>query len=261
MKTERFPAGKQIFAEGDEGHEAYRILSGSVEVSIQDSSHKVVLAQLGTGEIFGEMAMIEQRPRSATVRVLEELEVEVITREDFSETLQGGGERLVPYLTTIFERLRVTNERLRTALKDLEDKGSPKVHWQTEANLNEDGPRVVILPDSEETASPSALEGRTIKHFPFIIGRRGEVAGLGLFAENRLLVSDRSPYRVSRNHCRIERDSGSFYVYDDRSRLGTVVNDVLIGGPHPEQRMVLNPGENTLILGRADSQIRFKIIV
>lgn len=120
MKTEKFPAGKLIFSEGETGAEAFRILSGSVEISIQDEGQKLVLATLGRGEIFGEMAMIEHRPRSASARVLDATEVEVIEREDFQKILTQGGESLIPYLSTIFERLRVTNDRLLTALDRLD---------------------------------------------------------------------------------------------------------------------------------------------
>lgn len=261
MRTENFPAGKLIFAEGDVGSEAYRILEGSVEVAIHEGSRKVVLATLAAGEIFGEMAMIEQRPRSASVRALDELRVEVITREDFNQTLEGSGELLVPYLTTIFERLRLTNERLGSALEELEEFGAAKALHIAESKLVREGPTVELIPDSEETASQTVLQARTLTHFPFLIGRRGDVAGLGLFADNQLLIADRVPYRVSRNHCVIEHESGSFHVRDRGSRLGTVVNGIGIGGPHAKKSVQLDSGENTLILGGADSQIRFKIEV
>lgn len=261
MRTQKFTAGKLIFSEGDTGLEAYRIIAGKVEVSIHEEAHKVVLARLGVGEIFGEMAMIEQRPRSATIRALEDLNVEVISREDFDETLQSGGEILIPYLTTIFERLRVTNGRLRTALKDLEERGAKTELYVAESMLAHDGPVVQLLPDSEETNAQSALQARALKHFPFMIGRRGEIAGVGLFAENRLLISDRSPYRVSRSHCQIELKGDKFYVRDNSSRLGTIVNGVSIGGSNRERSAELKPGENALVLGIPNSEIRFKLIV
>lgn len=116
MKTDKIQAFKQIFAVGDHGDKAYRVVEGSVEISIQENGQKLVLALLGAGEIFGEMAMIESRPRSATARALEPTTLEVIARLDFQEVLDEGGEQLVPYLTTIFERLRVTNDRLLVAL-------------------------------------------------------------------------------------------------------------------------------------------------
>lgn len=79
MKTEQFAAGVRIFAQGDYSEEAYRIVDGSVEISINEGRAKVILATLGVGEVFGEMGMIERMPRSATARALDNLTVEVIT--------------------------------------------------------------------------------------------------------------------------------------------------------------------------------------
>jgi CRP-like cAMP-binding protein len=59
MKTDKIQAFKQIFAAVDHGDEAYRVVEGSVEISILEDGQKLVLALLGAGEIFGEMAMIE----------------------------------------------------------------------------------------------------------------------------------------------------------------------------------------------------------
>lgn len=54
MKTEQFAAGVRIFAQGDYSEEAYRIVDGSVEISINEGRAKVILATLGVGEVFGE---------------------------------------------------------------------------------------------------------------------------------------------------------------------------------------------------------------
>ena len=80
MKTDKFQASKLIFAEGDHGEQAYRVIEGSVEISIQRDGQKLILAILGADETFGEMAMIESRPRSATARALEPTIIEVIER-------------------------------------------------------------------------------------------------------------------------------------------------------------------------------------
>ena len=58
MKMDKFQALKLIFAEGDNGDQAYRVIEGSVEISIQRDRQKLILAILGAGETFGEMAMI-----------------------------------------------------------------------------------------------------------------------------------------------------------------------------------------------------------
>lgn len=121
MKTDKFQALKLIFAEGDHGEHAYRVIEGSVEISIQRDGQKLILAILGADETFGEMAMIESRPRSATARALKPTIIEVIDRQDFQQILDEGGEQLVPYLTMIFDRLRVTNDRLLIALDKLNE--------------------------------------------------------------------------------------------------------------------------------------------
>ena len=90
MKIDKFQALKLIFAEGDHGEEAYRVIEGSVEISLQRDRQKLILAILGTGEAFGEMAMIESRPRSATARALEPTTIEVIERQDFQKFWMKG---------------------------------------------------------------------------------------------------------------------------------------------------------------------------
>ncbi len=262
MRTEKFPQGKLIFAEGGVGAEAYRVISGRVEISIQDEGQKLVLATLGENEIFGEMAMIENRPRSASARVLESTEVEVIEREDFQNILSQGGEQLMPYLTTIFDRLRVTNDRLLGALDkldQLEPVKNPRSREVFEDLKNTIS--VEVEPDSDEMSQQTALQARVIQRYPFQFGRRGEFAGADAHTQNQLLVADRSPYRVSRKHCILDASSDGVFIEDRSSKLGTVVNGVRIGGGSLERRVRLNTGLNFLILGGLDSQVRFRLKV
>ena len=264
MKTEKFEAGVRIFAQGDYSEEAYRIVDGRVEISMNEGRAKVILATLGKGEIFGEMGMIERLPRSATSRALDNLTVEVITEEAFNESLVNGGDILVPYLTTIFERLRVTNERLRTAHEQLDTLRSPAFP----GNVKSRGPVVVnagnlvIEPDSDETRRQSALKKQTLTSFPFIIGRRADLAAcVDVFSKIRLLIGDRIPFRVSRSHCAIEHVKGAYFIQDRGSKLGSIVNGIPIGSAAKDDRVRLRTGKNTLVLGPANSEIRFILTV
>ena len=63
----RYEAGEVIIQENDLGETAYVITQGQVEVSKELNGQKVHLAYLGAGETFGEMSMIDEKPRSATV--------------------------------------------------------------------------------------------------------------------------------------------------------------------------------------------------
>lgn len=262
MKKNKFSKGKLIFSEGAVGDDAYRILSGSVEISTQQDGQKLVLATLGAGEIFGEMAMIDNRPRSASARVIDPIEVEVIQREDFSSMLEGGSEQMLPLLRTIFDRLRITNDRLSLALDQLNELEPSKTRRHHESFGREQASLCIRLdPDSEEMSNQRVMKGQVIRHFPFLFGRRGNIVGGDGSINNQLLVADRSPYRVSRKHCFLQMRADTIFVEDTMSRLGTIVNGVSIGGESLESRAKLSLGENTLILGGLDSQVRFKLWV
>ena len=77
----KIAAGGEIFREGDTGDGVYFVKSGLVEISgLINAAARHVFSQLGPGEIFGEMAVIEDRPRSATATALKETEIYFIPR-------------------------------------------------------------------------------------------------------------------------------------------------------------------------------------
>ena len=112
-----FQPGQVVFREGDTSQEAFRILRGRVEISILADGKPVILAQLGEGDIFGEMAMVDERPRSASAQALEVTECEVLTPENFNELVLSRPEVLIPYMASFFERLRTANDRLRLEMR------------------------------------------------------------------------------------------------------------------------------------------------
>jgi CRP/FNR family transcriptional regulator, cyclic AMP receptor protein len=79
-----FAPGDILFREGDSGDELYLILEGSVEVYLADRT----LSYLTEGDIFGEMALFEGKPRSATVKAAESLKVLALTQEHFRMIFQ-----------------------------------------------------------------------------------------------------------------------------------------------------------------------------
>ena len=67
MQTVTFKAGETIISEGDQGNNAFFIVTGSVEVCIGQGAKARNVGTLMTGEVFGEMCLIEPGPRSATM--------------------------------------------------------------------------------------------------------------------------------------------------------------------------------------------------
>jgi nucleotide-binding universal stress UspA family protein len=104
--------GEVIVREGEMATGCFILASGRVEVlKGADGQHPTVLATLGAGDFFGEMAVIDDHPRSATVRAVEEAECVAIRREDFLETLQHRPQIAVRMLPVLVRRLRQADAR------------------------------------------------------------------------------------------------------------------------------------------------------
>ena len=87
LERQTFPAGDEIFAEGETGDRAYIVESGMVEVYVMKEGRKVVFGNIGKGGIFGEMALIDDKPRMATARAAQVSTIIVISRAMFQEKL------------------------------------------------------------------------------------------------------------------------------------------------------------------------------
>jgi nucleotide-binding universal stress UspA family protein len=107
-----YPRGEVIVREGETATGCFLIASGRVEVvKGEESSHPTVLAVLDAGEFFGEMAVIDDHPRSASVRAIEETECVAIGRTEFLEALQRRPQIAVQMLPVLIHRLRQADER------------------------------------------------------------------------------------------------------------------------------------------------------
>ncbi|MEX1144872.1 MAG: cyclic nucleotide-binding domain-containing protein, partial [Acidimicrobiia bacterium] len=82
------PAGRELTTEGATGHEFLVVLDGEVEVRVGDR----VVATRGPGEFFGEIALLEHRPRTATVVAKTPVVVEVIGQREFTTMLNDEPE-------------------------------------------------------------------------------------------------------------------------------------------------------------------------
>lgn len=110
--TRRFGDGEVIVREGQEGLGLYFILSGKVHVVRKRPERDYVLATLEPEEFFGELSLLDGRPRSADVVALGETECLVLTRSQFSAYGKKSPEvawKILPFLT---ERLREMDERI-----------------------------------------------------------------------------------------------------------------------------------------------------
>ena len=98
-------AGEMIFAKGDEGESMYVVVSGRVDVFDGDTH----LSVLGETEIFGELALLDPQPRSASVKALEDTRLFRLDGETFSQLMAGNVEIVHGVLRVLCERLRRTS--------------------------------------------------------------------------------------------------------------------------------------------------------
>jgi signal transduction histidine kinase len=116
----RVAAGDRICEEGETGDAFYLILSGRVQVSkFLELGTQHLLNELYPGHFFGELALVEDAPRVASVDALEETTLLVITKTDFQDLLLKNPDMAVPIMRAVAARLRDSDRR---SIDDLRQK-------------------------------------------------------------------------------------------------------------------------------------------
>jgi CRP/FNR family cyclic AMP-dependent transcriptional regulator len=114
LELEARPAGSVLFRKGERGGAMYLIEGGRVRIHIKDrDGEDVTLAELATGDFFGEMSILDGKPRSATATVAEDARLAVLSRQHFHDFVRRSPEVALSMLAAITERLRHTDEMLR----------------------------------------------------------------------------------------------------------------------------------------------------
>ncbi len=107
-------AGAVLFRTGDEGDAMYLIEQGKIRICVQTKDgHEVTLTELRRGDFFGEMALLDGKPRSADARVAEDARLAVLSREHFLSFVSSNPNVALEMLTALTNRLRHTDELLR----------------------------------------------------------------------------------------------------------------------------------------------------
>jgi len=106
--------GALIFTEGEKGQVAYMILSGAVEIFREADGEQVVLATLSEGSLFGEMALIEGAPRSASARAKGDSRLRVLDRQALIQSMGDNPDVSLALMNRLSGYVRSANERIVT---------------------------------------------------------------------------------------------------------------------------------------------------
>jgi serine/threonine protein kinase len=110
--TRTYQPGETIVLEGEAGDYSFKIISGIVEVTKMVEGKQKVLAQLGKGEIFGELAIFTKQPRIATVKAIEPTTIRVMDKESVEKELEKLSPWVGNMITGLSRRFIELNEKL-----------------------------------------------------------------------------------------------------------------------------------------------------
>ena len=122
-----FSAGTVLFREAEESREMYVINSGQVRITKHIRGQEKVLATLGAGEFFGEMAVLNDKPRSATATVMDDARLLVIKPKTFEAMIRGSTEIALRMIKRMAARLQEADEHIENLM--LRDAASRTVHF------------------------------------------------------------------------------------------------------------------------------------
>ncbi len=115
-------AGQVVCEQGTPANQAFFVEEGLVEVVLEEDGHSIKLAEIGPGEVFGEMGVLERELRMATVRAVEKSVITVMTRDELEKRIEKIGDPVVGALIEGFtRRLRATSVSQVQYYKNLAD--------------------------------------------------------------------------------------------------------------------------------------------
>lgn len=218
--TVEFEAGETIFHQGDRGRFMYVVQEGEVEVLQELEGEEQPIAVLERGDFFGEMAILEEEPRSHAVKALGAVRLIKIDAAGLQHTLERNPEIAVRMIRKLRKRLTALEERLLAA----HAAGARPAEQRAGREA-----RFVHLPDGSEIVLPTVEEVR--------IGRPDPA--------RRLLPDvDLTPFdpklASSRRHARLLRRGERLLVVEDQATNGTYVNGRRLA---PGEPVELRPGD------------------
>ena len=214
-----FENGHVLFKEGDEGDDMYIIQSGRVAIKKKVKEGDTTLAVLEKGDFFGEMAILERMPRSATAEVVEEGDLIVISGETFGDMIKANPEIAVRMLRKQSIRLRETNRQLENlmsngAVPSTATGEAVAAQPSTSGTLQAEAKAYFISPSTGNVFpvfSNEALLGR----FDSVTGQSPEVD----------LTKEDQSRNISRRHARLVIKEGKFFIAEEIGTMnGTFLN-------------------------------------
>jgi len=206
-----------IFKQGDPGDLMYLVQAGEVEVLQDFGGHENQVAVLERGDFFGEMAVLDEEPRTHSVRALSDAKLIKIDRAGFQSMLMRNAEIAVRMIRKLGLRLLAAEDMLVRAWSGADSTAAGKVPVRVRGVA-----KLVAVADGVELNLPDEAE--------VAIGRRDPINQI--LPDVDLTEVD-SLLTTSRRHARILRGSEGFFIQEERATNGTFVNGQRISAERP----------------------------
>jgi CRP/FNR family cyclic AMP-dependent transcriptional regulator len=116
-RVERYTAGREIFAKGSPGQSLVAVLRGSIKISsLSNEGKEIVFNIINSGEIFGEIAVLDGEERSADATAMTDCELLVLNRRDFVHLVEHRPDLCMIMLRILCQRLRQTSEQVEDVM-------------------------------------------------------------------------------------------------------------------------------------------------
>jgi CRP/FNR family transcriptional regulator/CRP/FNR family cyclic AMP-dependent transcriptional regulator len=182
-KTRKYPKNSMIILEEEMGDVVFIVMSGTVKITrVNDEGKEVILAMLGSGEVFGEMAILDGESRSANALSQENCEVVAINREDFLNLLKTNNKVSLSLMTEFAIRLRKSDQQIEAlSLDDAEHRiGVSILNLAEEMGVIRQGVVTVEnLPYQQDIANMSGTSRETVSRVMKIFEDRGLITKTG----------------------------------------------------------------------------------
>jgi CRP-like cAMP-binding protein len=194
-----YPKDTVIVEENEVGETLFMILTGKVKVTnIGPDGKEVILSVLSQGEFFGEMALLDEEPRSANVVSMEKTEMMLLRRKEFMSLLETSQEILSKLLAVLSGRLRHANQQIRSlALLDVLGRIArlllESAHKEGRKLL--DGSIVFRRPTHQEIASMVGTSRETVSRMIGDLSRDGyiKISGKDIIIKDKMEEAFPSP--------------------------------------------------------------------
>lgn len=186
----KYRKGNVIFVQGEQGDRCFAIVNGSVKISAyHPDGREAVMAVLGPGDVFGELSLFDDAPRSADATAIEDAELLSLNTGAVTEAIRTHPDLGLALLRVLGRRLRHTNEALQDiAFFDVPGRVARRIAdlAETHGEATDEGVLIELPLSQENLAQMVGATRESVNKALSLLKRRGLVSRVG----RRYLVSD-----------------------------------------------------------------------